>query len=146
MTAANPDLVSDGVLSLTTTPIHFSAGGGAVPINGFAFDPASFESYISGHTNASDPGRLGFIEHSAESWKLWERHPAGDEVVVVVSGVALFIQEIDGAQQHARVGAGEAIINPAGVWHTADVEEPFSALYLTPCPGTNHRPRETPPG
>jgi hypothetical protein len=33
------------------------------------------------------------------------------------------------------------MINPAGVWHTADVEEPMKAIYITPCPGTQHRPR-----
>jgi hypothetical protein len=33
------------------------------------------------------------------------------------------------------------MINPAGVWHTADVEEPVKAIYITPCPGTQHRAR-----
>jgi hypothetical protein len=27
------------------------------------------------------------------------------------------------------------------VWHTANVRKPMRALYLTPCPGTQHRPR-----
>jgi len=26
-------------------------------------------------------------------------------------------------------------------WHTADVETPINALYITPCPGTEHKPR-----
>lgn len=51
------------------------------------------------------------------------------------------LESTSGALHHCRVVAGEAIINSAGVWHTADVEEPFSALYLTPCPGTQYRPR-----
>lgn len=81
------------------------------------------------------------VEHSPESWGMWECHTAGDEVVIVISGTANFIQEIDGQEVRTAVRAGEAVINPAGVWHTADADAPFSAIYLTPCPGTEHRPR-----
>lgn len=128
-------------IHLTTTPVHFAAGGGATTIDGFTFDPAGFGAYIAARTTAQDPGRLVFVEHSAESWGMWECHPVGDEMVIVISGVAQFMQEIEGAVVSTRTTAGQAIVNPAGVWHTADVEEPFDAVYLTPCPGTNHRPR-----
>ena len=128
-------------IQLSTTPVHFAAGGGATTIGDFTFDPPGFEAYISVRTTAEDPGRLVFVEHSAESWGMWECHPAGDEMVIVISGVAQFMQEIDGAMLRTRATAGQAILNPAGVWHTADVEEPFDAIYLPPCPGTNHRQR-----
>jgi hypothetical protein len=36
--------------------------------------------------------------------------------------------------------AGDAMINPANVWHTARVHEPGSALFVTPGEGTGHRP------
>jgi uncharacterized cupin superfamily protein len=62
---------------------------------------------------------------------MWDCHRGGDEMVIVISGVALFIQEIDGAQVRTRVTAGQAMLNPAGTWHTADVEEPFAAGYAT---------------
>jgi hypothetical protein len=39
------------------------------------------------------------------------------------------------------VGPGSTLTNPAGVWHTADVEQPLKAIYITPCPGTRHRAR-----
>lgn len=41
----------------------------------------------------------------------------------------------------AQLHAGQAAINPRGVWHTADVHEPGSALFITPGRGTEHRPR-----
>ncbi len=126
---------------LDVDPIHISGSGVAARLGGFGFDPPSFEAYIAQRCTADDPGRLAMIEHSREAWGMWECHHAGDEVVIVISGVARFIQDVGGEQVHTRVTAGGAIINPAGVWHTADVEEPFSAVYLTPCPGTEHRPR-----
>jgi mannose-6-phosphate isomerase-like protein (cupin superfamily) len=128
-------------IELAGLPVHFVADGRARTIDGFSFDPSGFEQYIAADTTPTDPGRLVFIERSETSWGMWECHTAGDELVIVISGVAQFIQEIDGTPLHTRVTAGQAVLNPAGVWHTADVEEPFDAVYLTPCPGTNHRPR-----
>ncbi len=128
-------------IALDTSPVHFAASGSACAIDGFTFDPPGFEAYIAANTSPTDPGRLVFVERSPESWGMWECHRGGDEMVIIISGVALFIQEIDGTEVRTRVTAGQAVLNPAGTWHTADVEEPFAAIYLTPCPGTEHRPR-----
>lgn len=76
------------------------------------------------------------IGDTPATWTSWERHPSGEEVVVVLSGRVTLIQEIDGREQYAEMSPGQAIINPAGVWHTCDV------LYITPGRGTEHRPRE----
>jgi quercetin dioxygenase-like cupin family protein len=75
------------------------------------------------------------------TWTSWERHPAGDEVVVALSGRQTLIQEIDGQQHRIELRAGQAAINPRGVWHTADVHELGLALFITPGRGTEHRPR-----
>lgn len=128
-------------IALDTIPVHVEASGRASTIDGFTFDPSGFEAYIAANTSPSDPGRLVFVERSADSWGMWECHRAGDELVIVIAGVAIFIQEIGGVEVRTRVTAGQAVLNPAGTWHTADVEEPFAAIYLTPCPGTEHRPR-----
>lgn len=128
-------------IELSTTPVHFAGSGRASTISGFTFDPPGFEAYIAANTSASDPGRLVFVEESSASWGSWECHRAGDELVIIIAGVAIFIQEIDGEHVRTRVTAGQAVLNPAGTWHTADVETPFTAIYLTPCPGTEHRPR-----
>jgi mannose-6-phosphate isomerase-like protein (cupin superfamily) len=132
---------SVGPFSLDTDPVHLSGALRNVPIEGFDFTPDAFMAYIGAHCSDDDPGRIAMIEHSPEPWGAWECHHDGDELVIVTSGVALFVQEIDGEHVQQRVTAGQAIINPRGVWHTADVEQPFSAVYLTPCPGTEHRPR-----
>ena len=45
-------------------------------------------------------------------------------------------------QEHRiELHAGDGVLNPPGVWHTADVHEPGDALFITPGAGTEHRPR-----
>lgn len=133
----------DGI-RLDVTPVHFAAPASAVVIDGFTFEPSGFQAYMATHTSETEPGRLVFTEHSATAWQSWERHTEGDELVIILDGVALFVQEVDGAELRTRVTSGQAVLNPAGVWHTADVEVPFTAVYLTPCPGTEHRARAQP--
>ncbi len=134
-----------GPFDLSKTPIHLDTGGApaspAVPVEGFSFDGESFERYVTNHCGTGSPGRLIMIESSPGTWGAWECHTEGDEIVIVLEGKAEFIQQIDGAERRTPVGPGSTMINPAGVWHTADVEEPMRAIYITPCPGTEHRPR-----
>ena len=56
-------------IALSTTPVHFAAGGGATTISDFTFDPPGFGAYISARTTAEDPGRLVFVGHSADLWE-----------------------------------------------------------------------------
>ena len=63
-----------------------------------------------------------------ETWDAWERHPAGEEVVVLLSGRVDVVQDLDGGGTVVELHPGEAMINPANVWHTARVHEPGTAL------------------
>lgn len=134
-----------GPFDLSKTPIHLDPRAGpentALPVSGFNFDGESFERYTAEHCGPGAPGRLVMIESSPTDWGAWECHTEGDEIVIVLEGKAVFIQTIDGVERRTPVGPGSTIINPAGVWHTADVEEPMRAIYMTPCPGTQHRAR-----
>lgn len=132
-----------GPFDLAKSPIHLpsDATAPAVPLPGFGFDGPAFEAYIAKHCPPGAPGRLAMIETSPTSWGSWECHDAGDELVIVLEGEGVFFQEIDGATRSAPFGAGSTFLNPTGVWHTADVSKPMRAIYLTPCPGTKHRPR-----
>jgi mannose-6-phosphate isomerase-like protein (cupin superfamily) len=60
---------------------------------------------------------------------------------VLLSGRVDLIQRIDGAERRIALGPGQAVINPPGVWHTADVHEPGEALFITPGRGTENEPR-----
>jgi len=136
---------STGPFDLNETPIHLSSKVGAneraIPLPGFGFDGPSFEAYISQHCASDAPGRLIMVETTPEDWPAWECHTEGDEIVIVLEGKAELVQEIDGEERRTPVGPGSTMINPAGVWHTADVEQPMKAIYITPCPGTEHRVR-----
>ncbi|HEY8946312.1 MAG TPA: hypothetical protein VIM73_18805 [Polyangiaceae bacterium] len=117
--------------------LHLAANA-VKTVPGFDHD---YERYLRTHCTRDDAGRLVSIHETQSDWDSWEIHPAGDEVVLLLRGRARFIQELDGAHRVVVVGPNEAIVNPAGTPHTADVLEPFAALYITPCPGTRHRPR-----
>ncbi|MGO4750621.1 cupin domain-containing protein, partial [Streptomyces sp. 2MCAF27] len=71
----------------------------------------------------------------------WESHPAGDELVVCLSGSVTVTRDLDGVPDRVLLGPGEATINPAGVWHAVDMTGPTSILTITAGLGTDHRPR-----
>lgn len=126
---------------LSEVYVHLGLGARAKTLPDFAWSEESLARYEADHQADGDEGRLVMIGPAEATWTSWERHPAGDEVVVVLSGRQVLIQEI-GAQHHRiELHAGQAAINPRGVWHTADVSEPGSVLFITPGRGTEHRPR-----
>lgn len=75
-------------------------------------------------------------------WPTWEMHPAGDEIVVLLSGAADMV--LDRAGRHdvtSLTQPGEFVIVPKGTWHTARVSRPTSMLFITPGEGTRNEPR-----
>jgi mannose-6-phosphate isomerase-like protein (cupin superfamily) len=126
---------------LTTTPIHLGLGATATPLDDFSWSAERMAAYAEMAAGDGGEGRLVLLGELTESWDSWERHPAGEEVVAVLSGRADLIQEIDGEHRRVELRAGQAVINPPGVWHTADIHETGQALFITPGLGTEHRPR-----
>ena len=126
---------------LDHTYLHLGLGVTAVPLPDFRWDREYLERYTEEHAGDGDEGRLVMIGANEATWTSWERHPAGDEVVVLLSGRTTLIQDVDGREERVELRPGQAVINPRGVWHTADVHEPGQALYITPGRGTEHRPR-----
>ncbi|MEM9620366.1 MAG: cupin domain-containing protein [Pseudomonadota bacterium] len=135
----------NGPFDLSKTPIHIDSYGAtqstAVPLTEFHFESADFSRYIAEHCSETSPGRLVMIEQTDADWPAWECHQDGEELVIVLSGRGTLLQELPGGVQRLPFQAGDTLINPRGVWHTADVEEPMRAIYLTPCHGTEHRLR-----
>jgi quercetin dioxygenase-like cupin family protein len=86
-------------------------------------------------------GRLvSLLKHEAD-WGGWERHPAGDEVIIQLTGHTRFRLDLPQGEALAELSPGRCLVVPRGVWHTADVSEPRSALYITEGQGTENRPR-----
>ena len=71
-------------------------------------------------------------------WPTWERHPAGDEIVCLLSGRATFVFE-DGKKADVSEPGGFVIV-PKGAWHTAKTGVPTKMLFVTPGEGTENKP------
>ncbi len=123
---------------LSKTHIHLGLGATAEPIPDFQWTPEFLAQYTAGHAADGDEGRIVMIGDGDADWTSWERHPAGEEVVVVIAGSMTLVQEIDGGERRTKLTAGQAIVNPKNVWHTADIDEPCRTLFITPGMGTEH--------
>ena len=71
-------------------------------------------------------------------WDTWEMHPAGDEIVCLLSGRASFEFEGRGHVAELRV-PGSYVIVPKGTWHTAHTSVPTKMLFITPGEGTQNK-------
>lgn len=104
--------------------------------------PTFWQELGGGERPELDAGRLLMQLDFTEDWPTWERHPAGDEVVMLVSGKADLVLEVDGQEQVVTLQTPGAFVRvPKGVWHTARTSIPCSMVFVTPGQGTENRPR-----
>ena len=127
---------------LTTHPIHLGLGATAVVEPLFTGEMEWYAGYGERHGDADGvEGRLVSMHTFSESWDVWEMHPVGSEVVLCVAGSIELVQELDGAEVTTALAPGEYAINTPGTWHTANVTESATALFITAGEGTEHRGR-----
>jgi mannose-6-phosphate isomerase-like protein (cupin superfamily) len=138
---AAPSAGPQGAFDLSTTHIHLGLGARAIPLPDFEWSAEYLDGYSRRFADDGDEGRLVTMGPVEATWDSWERHPAGEEVVLLLSGRVDLIQRLDGGERRVTLEPGQAVINPPGVWHTADVHEPGEALFITPGRGTEHEPR-----
>ena len=79
-----------------------------------------------------------------KDWDHWERHPAGEEILTLLSGEMELILDMEAGEQRAVLKAGETFIVPRGIWHRALVKEAGRLMFVTAGAGTEHRPVERP--
>jgi mannose-6-phosphate isomerase-like protein (cupin superfamily) len=127
--------------SLLTHPLHLGLGATAIAQPEFTgFD--WYHAYGERHGADGAEGRLVSMFRFTDRWDSWEMHPAGDEVVICVYGSMTLHQEhADGTMATVTLGPGEYAINPPGTWHTADIREEATAIFITAGLGTETRPR-----
>jgi quercetin dioxygenase-like cupin family protein len=127
--------------NLKIHPIHLGLGATALEQPEFT----GMDWYAGyGERNGADgaEGRLVSMHHFTESWAGWEMHPLGAEVVVCIQGQITLIQEMpSGRVEHISLSEGDYAINPPGVWHTADLDAPATALFITAGEGTQNKGR-----
>jgi quercetin dioxygenase-like cupin family protein len=129
------------VFHLPDIPVHLGSGATAVPQERFDGTMEWYGRYVEANAEDGVEGRLVSMSTFDAPWRAWEVHPSGDELVVCVSGTVTLHQEADGVVTSVVLGPGDAVINPPGVWHTADVEAPCTMFFVTAGVGTQHRPR-----
>ncbi len=126
--------------NLTDAFIHLGLGATAVPQP--SFDGIEwYEGYGQRHGDDGAEGRLVAMHSFDESWDVWEMHPVGSEVVICTAGTVTLIQELDGSEVSTTLTEGQYAINLPGTWHTADVADSTTCVFITAGEGTEHRPR-----
>lgn len=129
------------VFNLGESPAHLGLGATVVPQPRFDDPQRWYPAYEARTRLDGREGRLVSLHTFDRPWTSWEMHPHGDELVVCTAGELTLHQEIDGAVRSVTLRSGDAVINPPGVWHTADCSAPATALFITAGVGTEVRPR-----
>ena len=116
------------------TYLHVTADGRARPIE--------VDSRFWSHTvQELGAGRLLTAFRCDRDWDHWEMHPAGDEVVIVLSGSCDFVLDHpELGERRTLLSAGRMLVVPGGIWHRLEVIAPVELLLLTAGEGTQHRP------
>jgi mannose-6-phosphate isomerase-like protein (cupin superfamily) len=123
-------------------PIHLGRGATAEVEPDFTGDIGWYENYGARHEEDGAEGRLVGMHRFTSDWEMWEVHPHGSEVVLCIAGSMTLRQEKpDGSRATVTLTAGQYAINEPGTWHTADVENEATAVFITAGLGTEHRPR-----
>lgn len=99
-----------------------------------------WEELAAGKHAQLNEGRLMSAFTFSEPWATWECHPAGEELVMLLSGAVTLVLDESGQEQIIQLSApGAYVLVPRNVWHTARTEVTSTMLFLTPGNGTEHR-------
>lgn len=120
-----------------TTYVHLADDGVSQAID---VTPSFWPDLMSGKLGALEEGRLMTYGESSGDWDSWEMHPRGDELVLLLSGSATLVLELDGeAKELVLKEAGTFAVIPRGTWHTIRSAKRCAMLFITPGRGTEHR-------
>jgi oxalate decarboxylase/phosphoglucose isomerase-like protein (cupin superfamily) len=123
---------------ILSTYLHFQEGGraDAIPVS-----DSFWGELAAGKHPQLDQGRLMSAFTFSEPWSMWERHPAGGELVMLLSGAATLVLEESGQERTIALSdPGSYVLVPQNIWHTARTSVPTTMLFFTLGAGTEHRP------
>lgn len=105
---------------------------------------SSVETYNAVETYAHlGPGRLVSTYDFKENWTTWEKHPEGEELVILLAGAMDLILSVNDREESVSLNSpGQYLIVPRDIWHTANVQQGALAMFITDGEGTRNRPRE----
>jgi mannose-6-phosphate isomerase-like protein (cupin superfamily) len=126
------------------TYVLLEDGGDALPVE---VTPMFWPELISGERRSEGATKIA----AGHGWLMcalpkkddpptWEMHPAGDEILYMLSGALDVVLEQPDGEQVIALRAGTACVVPRGVWHRTVVRVPGDMLAITYGKGTQHRP------
>jgi len=122
-------------LDLKTTFVVLQGSNLALPV---AVTPALYQE-LNRRFKGFKGRSLVALHRFTADWPSWERHPAGDELVCLLSGRASLVLHRKGRRQVVRLRKpGAFAIVPKGIWHTAKISTPTRMLFITPGAGTQN--------
>ncbi len=68
----------------------------------------------------------------------WERHPEGDELILVLEGGGEITVLAETGRIEATLRPGMLFVCPKGLWHRPVATPTMTALYVTPLAGSEH--------
>jgi mannose-6-phosphate isomerase-like protein (cupin superfamily) len=119
---------------LINTYVHLEAGGGATP------EEVGDDFWMRIAHRPYEGMRLVAVIRIADDSPTWEMHPAGDELLYLLSGAIDFVMQDGDSERRIELRAGAACIVPRGAWHRSIVRTPGDLLFITPGEGTQQRP------
>ena len=79
------------------------------------------------------------IDRDAQTW---EMHPAGDELLTMLTGeMDVVFEQPSGVNAIVSLVPGQTCLVPRGMWHRQEVRREGTYLGITYGRGTQHRPR-----
>ncbi len=130
-------MTSARLSSLVSTYVHLRDDRSADTVE---VTPTFWRELTTDQLPHLDRGRLVMQLDFQADWPTWERHPAGEEIVVLIAGEATLVLEHEHGEEVVTLRTpGEFVLVPRGVWHTARIATKAKMLFVTPGEGTENR-------
>lgn len=85
---------------------------------------------------------LGLVRFSGQT--SWERHPAGEELLQILSGKTNITILADEGPIHISADEGSVVTIPKGLWHSQCTQTEVTLLFATPAAGSEHSTKADP--
>lgn len=129
---------------LSGTYVHLEDGGVALPVE---VTETFWQELMTGEARSDGVARIA----AGDGWlvtanrferdtPMWEMHPEGDELLLMLSGALDVVFDGADGERAVELRAGSACRVPRGTWHRLVVREPGLMLGVTRGKGTQHRP------
>jgi mannose-6-phosphate isomerase-like protein (cupin superfamily) len=123
------------VFSLNATYVHLRPDDSALALKG----GAEFWAGIEDRRDLEQGRLMGALPQTAD-WDHWERHPAGEEILILLSGELEIVLQTEAGEERAVLTPGRTLVVPTGIWHRGIVRKSGELLFVTAGAGTEHKP------